>query len=159
MSDDDVRMVDCARAQRKRAETRRWTVTSAELGHAEQLDSLRANSSRILSKIAAKLRHYRRQDERKGRGSSGGGKAMDVAGVARMLLDCDMTCVFCGRPVVLLYEHAREPTQWTLDRVDNDRGHDADNVEIACLACNLGRRRIGHAEFQFSKNLVVEKLE
>ena len=29
---------------------------------------------------------------------------------------------------------------WTLDRIDNNIGHNRDNVVISCLACNLQKR-------------------
>ena len=51
----------------------------------------------------------------------------------------------------------REPFQWTLDRIDNDDNHNKDNVVIACLDCNLKRRRRDADKFYFTKNLTIKK--
>jgi len=67
------------------------------------------------------------------------------------------TCFYCKEPVQLIYEFVREPKQWTLDRMDNSRGHNCDNVEIACLRCNLRRRIMHHERFVFTKQLVITK--
>ena len=58
----------------------------------------------------------------------------------------------------LLYRHVRESTQWTLERIDNDHGHNRNNVEIACLGCNLRRRCMYHERFVFTKQLQIRKL-
>ena len=66
-------------------------------------------------------------------------------------------CFYCKDPVHLIYEFVREPKQWTLDRIDNSRGHNCDNVEIACLRCNLRRRLMHHERFVFTKQLLIKK--
>jgi hypothetical protein len=67
------------------------------------------------------------------------------------------TCFYCKEPVQLVYEFVREPKQWTLDRIDNGKGHNCGNVEIACLRCNLRRRIMHHERFIFTKQLVIRK--
>ena len=57
----------------------------------------------------------------------------------------------------ILYKDVREKLQWTLDRIDNDVGHNSDNVLIACLHCNLGRRKIDADDYLFTKQLKIEK--
>ena len=49
----------------------------------------------------------------------------------------------------------RELKQWTLDRIDNDKGHNMENVVIACLDCNIRRRRKNKDDFMFSKNMEI----
>ena len=66
-------------------------------------------------------------------------------------------CYYCKECVKLLYSSVREPKQWTLERMDNDFGHNFDNVSIACLNCNLRRRTMYHGRFtatQEIKNVV-----
>ena len=46
---------------------------------------------------------------------------------------------------------------WTLDRIDNNIGHNKDNVVISCLACNLQKRRRGEEAFKFMKQMVITK--
>jgi hypothetical protein len=57
----------------------------------------------------------------------------------------------------ILYEHVREPKQWSLERIDNDYGHNKNNVEIACLSCNLRRKTMYHERFIFTKQLNIVK--
>jgi len=59
--------------------------------------------------------------------------------------------------VHILYENVREPLQWTLERIDNDFGHNKNNVEIACLNCNLRRRTMYHERYLFTKELSIVK--
>jgi hypothetical protein len=56
------------------------------------------------------------------------------------LLNSNMTCYYCKDPVLVLYDFVREPRQWTLERLNNNVGHNRDNVVLACLQCNLRRR-------------------
>jgi len=53
----------------------------------------------------------------------------------------------------------REPLQWSLDRLDNDNSHTKDNTVIACLDCNLKRRRRDADKFYFTKNLTIKKID
>jgi hypothetical protein len=57
----------------------------------------------------------------------------------------------------LLYEFVREEKQWTVDRIDNDLGHNNDNFVLACLKCNLKRRRQNMKDFLFTKQLNIVK--
>ena len=67
----------------------------------------------------------------------------------------NLQCNYCHQIMCLLYEYCREPKQWTLDRIDNDKGHDNDNILLSCLECNLKRRRIKKESFEFTKNLQI----
>ena len=35
-----------------------------------------------------------------------------------------------------MYDNVREKMQWTLDRIDNDQGHNKDNVVICYMLLN-----------------------
>ena len=48
-----------------------------------------------------------------------------------------LKCYYCKKNCKLMYDNVREKMQWTLDRIDNDQGHNNDNVVICCLDCNL----------------------
>jgi hypothetical protein len=56
------------------------------------------------------------------------------------MLNTNMTCYYCKECVLVLYDFRREPRQWTLERLNNDLGHNRDNVVLSCLQCNLRRR-------------------
>jgi len=59
--------------------------------------------------------------------------------------------------MLILYEIVRESLQWTLDRIDNAVGHNKNNVLIACLHCNLKRRKQSKDAFLFTKQLQIVK--
>ena len=79
--------------------------------------------------------------------------------IRQKLIDETLTCVFCNKQVKLLYEKVRDEMQWTLDRIDNDLGHTNENTRIACLKCNLKRRRTDYDKFYWTKNLSISKLD
>ena len=59
----------------------------------------------------------------------------------------------------LIYENVRQMNQWTLDRIDNNFGHNKNNLVISCLECNLKRRNIDKDKFLFTKRLNIKKEE
>jgi hypothetical protein len=73
------------------------------------------------------------------------------------LLKSELQCYYCRREILVLYDVARETTQWTVDRIDNNQGHNKDNYHIACLNCNLKRRRQSDDKFLFTKQLNIVK--
>jgi hypothetical protein len=73
------------------------------------------------------------------------------------LLETELNCFYCQGPVKIWYENARDPLQWTLERIDNKFGHNANNVEISCLNCNLKRRCMHHERYLFTKQLRLNK--
>ena len=73
------------------------------------------------------------------------------------LLESKMKCKYCNNKLLLIYSLIRDPTQWTLDRIDNNYGHNTDNVVICCLKCNLERRNTNMDKFLFTKQLVIKK--
>ena len=57
----------------------------------------------------------------------------------------------------VLYENVRDPKQWSVDRINNDLGHNNDNYVLACLDCNLKRRCRSSDKFLFTKQLNIIK--
>jgi hypothetical protein len=57
----------------------------------------------------------------------------------------------------VLYDISREASQWTVDRINNDLGHNINNFYLACLDCNLKRRCRNDAKFLFTKQLKITK--
>lgn len=70
-----------------------------------------------------------------------------------------MKCFYCKEMVQVLYEHVREPKQWTLDRIENNQGHNKSNVIISCLQCNLNRRCIYHERYVFTKQMKIIRID
>jgi hypothetical protein len=71
--------------------------------------------------------------------------------VIELLIASELKCHYCKNDVKVLYEIVREPLQWTLDRIDNDYGHNTGNLFVACLSCNLRRRTIYHERYVMTK--------
>lgn len=78
--------------------------------------------------------------------------------VVRLLEDSEMKCAYC-KSLMLAEYTARDSRQWTLDRIDNDYGHNKGNILVCCLKCNLQRRSRDSKKFAFTKQLKVLKLE
>ena len=79
--------------------------------------------------------------------------------VIHQILESELKCYYCKEELYLLYENQREKKQWTLDRINNDLGHNRDNVVISCLECNLKRRNTNKDAFIFTKQLNIIKKE
>jgi hypothetical protein len=77
--------------------------------------------------------------------------------VVSLLYNSQLKCYYCSVEIYILYELVRENKQWTLDRIDNDIGHNINNLVICCLECNLRRRRTNKDAFFFTKNLNIVK--
>ena len=86
-------------------------------------------------------------------------KFIDTATVITRLYECNLECYYCKEKMSILYKLVREMKQWTVDRINNDLGHNRDNIVMACLDCNLKRRRKGADAFLFTKQLNIIKSE
>ena len=97
------------------------------------VDDAKLVHRQILNKIAG----YKCQDQQKHLFDPA--KFVNFTDVLTML-NTNMTCYYCKECVLVLYDFRREPRQWTLERLNNDLGHNRDNVVLSCLQCNLRRR-------------------
>jgi hypothetical protein len=109
----------------------------------------------ILQQITQKIGGYKAQDVNKNLYSEQ--DFVDIDKVLSLMKKCENKCFYCKKMVHVLYENVREPLQWTLERIDNDFGHNKNNVEIACLNCNLHRRTMYHERYLFTKELNIIK--
>lgn len=80
-------------------------------------------------------------------------KLITLQDVLDLFKTSELLCYYCREPVLLLYEFVREPKQWTLERLDNSRGHNRDNVVLACLHCNLRRRCMASERYVQTKQM------
>jgi len=110
----------------------------------------------IIQQINQKLYGYKCQDIQKGLFSES--EFIDILFVIQKMIDCNNLCFYCKNPVYVLYEYVREPKQWTVERIDNNFGHNKSNIEIACLNCNLRRRTMYHERYVFTKQLNIQKI-
>lgn len=109
----------------------------------------------IHSQISNKIHSYRSQDTEKGILSID--EFIRFETVLEKIINCQLKCFYCKESMKLLYEFVREPKQWTVERIDNSRGHNCDNIEIACLTCNLRRKTMYHERYIFTKQVKIVK--
>jgi hypothetical protein len=109
----------------------------------------------LFREIRRKIEGYRCQDLEKSKYNDL--EFIVFKDVVQKLIQCKMICFYCQEKVKLLYLQVRDPKQWTLERIDNQVGHNRTNVEIACLSCNVRRRTMYHEKFRFTKQLVIQK--
>ena len=168
--------------KKMRVETNTWGLDNEDLAFETQLELLRQISQQVLNNkesnnkelinnkdtnnkekqmivthIKTKLSSYKQQDILKKKFSS-----MDFVSyidVLTLLNESNMKCYYCSCETYLLYEIVREMKQWSLDRINNDIGHNKNNLVICCLECNLKRRRTNKDAFFFTKNLKIQKME
>ena len=92
----------------------------------------------VLQELNKKLYGYKSQDiEKKIYNPT---DFIDILFSVQLLIDSNLLCYYCKTNVNVLYENKREPTQWSLERINNNYGHNKTNVVISCLKCNLRRR-------------------
>jgi hypothetical protein len=136
--------------KRKVTTTNRW-ISQSNLEETSAIVNDPSKIPLIYQQIKNKIHSYRSQDiEKKILDEE---NLADLSGVLLKLSDANYMCYYCKEPVQLLYENVREPKQWTLERMDNKRGHVIDNVEIACLSCNLRRRTMKVERYVLTKNI------
>jgi hypothetical protein len=110
----------------------------------------------IKNQISNKLSGYKHQDVIK--------KVFDKEKIIKYeetvekLKNCGLKCYYCDENVYLLYKLVREMKQWSLDRINNDIGHNCENVFISCLECNLKKRTKNSDSFLFTKQLKINKI-
>jgi len=151
--------------KKMRVETKTWGLNDTDLNHETQLNILNSilnkNSEKnkynsiFISHIKNKISSYKQQDILKKRLNEQSFINFDE--VLKLLNSSNMKCHYCSEEMYILYERVRELKQWSLDRVNNNIGHNFGNLVIACLECNLKRRRTNKDAFMFTKNLVITR--
>tara|TARA_Y100000816_G_C25853423_1_gene445725 strand:- start:9 stop:548 length:540 start_codon:yes stop_codon:yes gene_type:complete len=111
----------------------------------------------IMKELQSKLSSYKTQDKKKKLFDNN--KIISLKQIIDKLIDCELCCFYCKEKVKLVYEYIREPLQWSLDRLDNDYGHNYDNIVISCYLCNVNRKTMHFERYKFTKELVLVKKE
>jgi len=143
-------------------ETEKWAFSIEELKPESQYNhvkplfgslkgDLSKNQQFILQQIKNKISGYKSQDNEK--------KKYDVekfvteTSVLTLFESSKLQCYYCQDPTLVLYEFVRDSKQWSLERLDNSKGHNKDNVVLACLKCNLKRRCIHSDRYLKTKQM------
>jgi hypothetical protein len=159
--------------RKMRVQTHTWEIDDCELSHETQINILthiyfnlttnnqeNSNESNkyiniFINNLKNKISGYKQQDILK--------KKLDInhftnfENIIYLLYESQLKCCYCHQEIYILYKQVREMSQWTLDRIDNDAGHNIGNLVISCLKCNLKRRRINKNSFMMAKNMVVSR--
>ena len=114
------------------------------------------NIGEIIKTLKKKISGYRQQDLEKNLPID---LLINFEELIEKLVVSRLRCEYCRRDVLILYNIVRYESQWTLDRINNDLGHSCDNTLVACLKCNLQRRRQIMEAFKFTKQLKIKKIE
>ena len=111
----------------------------------------------IIKNIHTKMSGYKNQDIKK--------KVFDHKlfvtqdNIIQLIIKQELKCFYCNLACLFFHKFVREKTQWTLDRIDNSKGHYSDNVILSCLKCNLTRRNQDKNKFYQGKNLKCVKMQ
>ena len=154
--------------KKMRVETKTWGLSNDDLTFETQLQLLETifnknekkkdkHIAMITSHIKAKICGYKQQDLLKSKFLED--EFVSFNDVIDLLHSSQMKCHYCSCETYLLYEVVRENKQWSLDRINNEIGHNRNNLLIACLECNLKRRRTNKDAFFFTKNLQIIRLD
>jgi hypothetical protein len=147
--------------QMKKVSGLQQTVPKVRVGWTEDMSLNQPDQLHLLvtnppKDIATKLNGYRSQDSLKSR--------LDVVTFITvqqtidLLVQSNLTCFYCKCFTPILYKNVRDGNQWSLDRIDNDKGHSHDNVVISCLKCNLQRKRRSSNTFAMSKQMILTRI-
>ena len=151
---------------KKRVQSEKWTFQEEHFEYSNQIkmtNDILKNAYKFyddVSKIAIqeinrKITSYKQQDMLKKRYYED--KFLTFKSVINKMVECELKCRYCQNEMNVLYDVSREMRQWSVDRVDNDLGHNIDNYHLACLECNLKRRRRTDEKFLFTKQLNIVK--
>ena len=111
----------------------------------------------IMKQIEKKINGYKQQDiDKKILNNE---KLINLKCIIDKLIEDKMKCYYCKCEMFILYENVRDLKQWSVDRINNDFGHNIDNFVLACLDCNLKRRCKSADKFLFTKQLNIIKHE
>jgi len=105
--------------------------------------------------VKRKLNSYKNQDITKKKYENE--KFIKYDECVEKLVISKLKCYYCKESCLFMYENVREKNQWTLDRLNNDIGHNTNNVVICCLECNLKRGRLNDEKFKFTKQMKIIK--
>ena len=119
-------------------------------------ENLNFENHLIEKSIIKKISNYKQQDVKKRIFNKS--IFVNKECVIQKLVESKLKCFYCNQDTLLVYSDVKEPSQWTLDRIDNSFGHNKNNVLIACLKCNLERGDMEQSKFRFTKNLQIKKI-
>lgn len=152
---------------KKRIVSEEWKFSDEYFKNYKQIEVLKVihlnhfmynddNVSKIVfQQLNKKISSYKQQDILKKHFNRD--KFIDFNNILLKLIECELKCRYCKEEMSVLYDISREMKQWSVDRIDNDKGHNNDNFHLTCLECNLKKRRQTDGKFLFTKQLTIVK--
>jgi hypothetical protein len=150
------------------AQTDQWRSLTQEYFTADMQRSLlsdilhkktHANNTAVdilIEHIKTKISGYKSQDTMKMKYSAE--QFVSLEDTVSLLVESGLKCYYCREDVKLFYEYVRDPKQWSLERMNNEQGHNRENLVIACLTCNIRRRTMHQERYVATKQMRVRKL-
>ena len=152
---------------KKRVQSEKWSFSNENFEYLNQLqmvknifnNEFRHNDDDVskiaLQEINKKISGYKQQDRIKKRYDEP--QFLTLESVIIKMVECELKCRYCRGEMDVIYDISRESRQWSVDRINNDLGHNLTNFHLACLECNLKRRRRTDEKFLFTKQLNIIK--
>lgn len=109
------------------------------------------NREIFIKEIEKKISGYKQQDIEKELYEKD--RFIDMEHVLSELTGCKLKCYYCEKKCHIIYNEVLSKTQWTIDRIDNNCGHNNGNIVIACLDCNLRRGTMDSNRFKLGKQM------
>lgn len=106
---------------------------------------------RVLMEFRSKQRGYQEQDRKRDWNPD---DVLTESEIAERMLVQKQRCWHCNTRIHVLYRDRYDPLQWSIDRLDNQKGHTRDNVVVSCMRCNLRRGRTPIHRFKGTYTLV-----
>ena len=159
---DKINSLNNPDAIHERNATKKWSQDVLQFyeNHDEQISVINKlymdvkpliNREIFIKEIEKKIDGYKRQDIEKKLYDSE--KFINMEEVLAELTSCRLKCHYCQTKCFILYSEVLSKTQWTVDRIDNDYGHNKGNIVIACLDCNVRRGTMNSERFKLGKQL------
>ena len=111
----------------------------------------------VISELKKKMNSYKSQDQKKDIHEYC--NLITINNIIEKLYFSQLKCYYCNCNVCIIFENIRFKKQWTLDRLNNLDEHTNKNTIIACLECNLQRRRKNSDKFLFTKKLETNQIK
>lgn len=116
----------------------------------------------IIQEIERKSRSYKSQDiqkkqKRQDETVYNSTKQINTFDIIDKLYNTRLKCYYCDEYTKLYYTNIRNNKQWTLERLDNKKGHWNDNCVISCLSCNIRRGIMDEQRFMMTQKLKIIK--
>jgi 5-methylcytosine-specific restriction endonuclease McrA len=103
------------------------------------------SESDIIKRLKLKVASYNTQDKTKGRLTyndkyeSWSSPLLTVGQVQDLIKRDGLECYYCNTTTTMMPVYRKDPNQFTLDRIDNNKTHRITNVKICCWQCNEER--------------------